>query len=369
MNYLKRWTAIALAVVMAVYILLPTGAMKAEATEKSNQVIIYEYLVKELKLPSSAACGILANIERESGFDPKAGGDGGASYGLVQWYDVEFYGLVSYCRNNNLDYTSLSAQLTYMSYELHGEYSSLYHYLQRLPDDADGAYKAGYKFCYDYERPSGILTASESRGELARDKYWPKYGKKAVTSETAKAPVLSDASIPGSMTQGGNLTLEGTITSNVELTQVKVAFYYANENEALSASVNPGAISYSLKNISQEIKADQLEPGCYMLEITAENAGGPVVLASQMITVLSRLATRKNANVQFQLVDDRSLGLAAAENGSEMILTDKLSFTRTRFQVVAATGGYYSIRSLSEDKYLTTDKNTLGCNICIYNCI
>ena len=44
-----------------------------------------------------------------------------------------------------------------------------------MPDSAKGAYDAAYHFCYYYERPANKAASSASRGELARDTYYPKY--------------------------------------------------------------------------------------------------------------------------------------------------------------------------------------------------
>ena len=40
---------------------------------------VYQYLTEQMGLPSSSACGILANIEKESAFNPNAVGDNGTS--------------------------------------------------------------------------------------------------------------------------------------------------------------------------------------------------------------------------------------------------------------------------------------------------
>ena len=46
---------------------------------------IYEYLTKEKKLNDIQALGLMANIERESSFNPKAKERGGTGHGLFQW--------------------------------------------------------------------------------------------------------------------------------------------------------------------------------------------------------------------------------------------------------------------------------------------
>lgn len=49
---------------------------------------IYDYLTGQMGLNAAAASGILANIEKESAFDPNALGDNGTSFGICQWHDT-----------------------------------------------------------------------------------------------------------------------------------------------------------------------------------------------------------------------------------------------------------------------------------------
>ena len=354
----NKWTAAILMVVMTVSLWLPSVPAQAAVVKKSNEQIVFEYLTGTLKLPSSAACGVMANIERESEFNPKTSGDGGSSYGIVQWHGSLKSELISYCRSKNLDYKTLEAQLNFMGYELqHGDYTNVGRYLKNVSDDAYGAYKAGFYFCYYYERPSGYMKASVSRGDLARQKYWPKYGHKGVSDVPPEPPVLSGASVPGYMEQGARLDLTGTVTSNVELTRVTAGFYYVNENEASVAWKDPEGTVFSLKDLAGDIHAEKLEPGSYLFEITASNAGGTEVLVSQTVNVLYRMTTRQDANVQFQMVDDRRLVLTAAKDGNGLVLSDNPGDNASHFQAVGLSSGYYSLRSLALNKYLTADRD------------
>ena len=53
---------------------------------KISQQEVYSYLRKDKGLDRNKALGLMANIQRESTFNPKAVGDGGKSFGLFQWY-------------------------------------------------------------------------------------------------------------------------------------------------------------------------------------------------------------------------------------------------------------------------------------------
>ena len=59
----------------------------------SNEQKCYNYFTKTMNLNCAGACGILANIKYESGFNPKAKGDGGTSYGICQWHNNRYTNL------------------------------------------------------------------------------------------------------------------------------------------------------------------------------------------------------------------------------------------------------------------------------------
>ena len=137
----------------------------------SNEQKCYLFLTREMKLNTAAACGILANLRRESNFNPTSGS---SYYGIVQWGGGRKSNLISFCSQNGYSYSSLEGQLHFLAYELK-QNSSVLEYLQSVPDSAKGAYDAAYHFCYYYERPANKAASSASRGELARDTYYPKY--------------------------------------------------------------------------------------------------------------------------------------------------------------------------------------------------
>ena len=162
----------------------------------SNEQTIFAYLTAEMGLNAAAACGILASISCESGFDPHVSGDSGTSYGICQWHAGRFTSLKNYCSSKGYDYTSLISQLYYLEYELKQSYRSIWSYLQGVPDTAEGAYDAGYYWCYHYEVPANKAAVSAARGKLARDTYWPKYGTSSPTPVTIPTPPPIATSTP-----------------------------------------------------------------------------------------------------------------------------------------------------------------------------
>ena len=135
---------------------------------------IFYFLTSYMGLNTAAACGILANIEHESGFNVHAVGDGGDAYGLCQW-NSRNWELRAFCASNGYDYTTMEGQLYFLEYELNTGYSSVYSYLRSVPDSGEGAYDAAYYFCVNFEIPQDKETKGYNRGSTARDSYYPMY--------------------------------------------------------------------------------------------------------------------------------------------------------------------------------------------------
>lgn len=143
---------------------------------------VYTYLTEELKLSSAAACGILANIEYESAFQVTIVGDEGTSFGLCQWHDGRYTALRGYCMARGLDYRTVEGQLAYLAYELKSTYIALYGALRSVDNTAEGAYRAAYLWCIQYERPADMERKALIRGSAAQYKYWNRYNSMMMAS-------------------------------------------------------------------------------------------------------------------------------------------------------------------------------------------
>lgn len=138
----------------------------------SNEQKCYLFMTREMGLNTAAAAGVLANICKESSFNPASGS---SFYGLCQWGGGRLTKLKSFCSDNGYSVSSLEGQLRFMWHELKNSYPSVLRTLQSVDNTADGAYTAGYQFCYSYEIPANRTGSSEARGALARDTYFPRY--------------------------------------------------------------------------------------------------------------------------------------------------------------------------------------------------
>ena len=150
------------------------GEMEAWAAA-SNEETIYQYLKNNLGLNTAQACGVLANIKNESGFNPTAhciDTNNKTSYGICQWNGGRFDALRNYCSNNGYDYKSLNGQLHYLEYELNHSENAAYKGVKAFENTREGAYNAGYYWAQRFERCASQYYAG--RGELARN-YWDQH--------------------------------------------------------------------------------------------------------------------------------------------------------------------------------------------------
>ena len=155
----------------------------------TNEEVIFNFLTQEMELNIAAACGVLANIERESGFKSDLLEYGytwanGGGYGICQWTNYPRTAaegrrtlLVTWCGAQGLDYKTLEGQLQYLAYELGTAYYNrlVTTHLREVANTGDGARYAGWRWCYYFEVPAGYNTGvSDARGELAYQ-YWLRY--------------------------------------------------------------------------------------------------------------------------------------------------------------------------------------------------
>lgn len=138
---------------------------------------IYTTLTKTYKYNTAIACGILANIQRESSFNPNALNKYSNAYGLLQWLGSRKTNLISYCKSNTSDsYTTVAGQLAFMLHELSTTEKKTWNSISNISNTATGAETAGYIFSRDFER-HGNSVEDRNRGDLARNTFWGFYSK------------------------------------------------------------------------------------------------------------------------------------------------------------------------------------------------
>lgn len=166
-----------LLVALMVVLIFPIGAIEVVAAN-TNADIIYKFCVENLGLNTAGASGVVANIQRESGFRPTAScidTNGKTSYGICQWNAGRYDNLKNWCNSNGYNYSTLEGQLNFLKYELQNSEKRAFSKIKSVANSADGAYTAGYYWAQYFERcASKYYTVS---AVVARDTYWPVYSK------------------------------------------------------------------------------------------------------------------------------------------------------------------------------------------------
>ena len=185
----RKMLSLILAALVLFLAAVPGNVPVYAASQAENEKTCYEYFTEEMGLNTAAACGILANLYRESKFSPTASSATGKCYGIAQWTGGRLDNLKSYCKDEGYDYKTLKGQLHFLEYEINqSSRKSILTYMQGVNNTASGAFDAGYYWCYNFERPANKASTSSARGTLARDTYWPKYASNKTSGSTkAKA--------------------------------------------------------------------------------------------------------------------------------------------------------------------------------------
>lgn len=140
---------------------------------------VYNFLKQNMGINNNAAiAGVMANIEQDSNFDPKAHitDSYGDRYGLCLWYGTRLENLQTYCKHYNLDWQSTDGQLKFMAYEWNTYFKNVNKVFHNttssqdynFADDANGADQFGAFFAIQYVRHEDNLLSC-SRGDRAKD--------------------------------------------------------------------------------------------------------------------------------------------------------------------------------------------------------
>ncbi len=151
----------------------PAEPLTIEQREENVRYVM-QYLREELELPDSAVAAVMANIYRESAFDPRAVDASRGLCGLCQWSRTRWANCFLFCWENGLDRLSVEGQMAFLKHELKGEYRWIYDsYLLPAEDSEDGAQEAQYYFCLYFEAPLDVDWEQVVRSKLVAYAYWP----------------------------------------------------------------------------------------------------------------------------------------------------------------------------------------------------
>ena len=256
-----------LLIAMTLVTLITVIPLSANATS-DNKTQIFSYLTTEMGLNSAAACGIMANIEKESNFKPTTiirDSNGLQSGGLCMWNGSRLSRLKTYCNNKGLNYLSIKGQLSYLSYELKlSQYKHVLNYIKNVPNNSSGAYDAAYYWCYYFEIPASRGSRSVQRGNAAIRTYWPTYGNKTISK-----PEISFSSDKTSFDLNSSLTIEWTSGSKNADTY---KLFVAEKDQSTGKYDWSNAKIYTTSALKQKIKASTLGSGDFSAYVRAINS-------------------------------------------------------------------------------------------------
>lgn len=370
--------------VFGVYTPVSTEMVNAATTTvktvsgNNNEALIYSYLTEKMGFNSAAACGILANVYRECRFNEKAGGDSGLSYGICQWYNGNYQRLLTYCKSNGYDYHTLAAQLYFLKYDLQSRFGKLLTTLKSVPNTAQGAYEAAYAFCYNYERPRSYQTASVSRGELARDTFWPVYkGVRLVlaldtpthehkyTTVVTKSTLSADGKIQKVCSVCKHVQSTQTIKKIQSVTLSDASFVYNGKTRKPTVRVKDSAgKTIAASNYTVSYSSGCKNVGIYRVTVTFKgNYSGKKVFTYQIVprgtTIRSLTGRKKSLYVKWNKNTTQTSGYQLqyttkssfkGANAPTITLKNKTT-TRTISKLTAKKKYYVRIRTYTNVKY------------------
>ena len=261
----------------------------AKVDAASTQQQIFDFCKNQMGMNTAAACGVLANIERESSFNPTAqirDTNGLTSYGLCQWNGPRFTALKNYCASNSYDYTSVIGQLHYLKYELETSESNAYYKIKNVANTSSGAYQAGYNWAKYFERCAQYYKEVDqyaARGNSAQNTYWPMYAQDA-------SATYQGTTFPSTLVQGSSVTMSGTLHSNYNMTWVWVGVCdRAGTTNILETDAHPGATSFDVSSAANSLNYASLPAGDYYFSIHCIVNGKYLVPVRQDFSVVDNI--------------------------------------------------------------------------------
>lgn len=321
-------------------------------TGNSNETIIFNFLVENMYCNTATAVGILANIKCESSFDPSSScvdTNGLTSYGICQWNGSRYNALKTYCKNNNLDYTSIYGQLYYLKYELNTSESSAWSNMQGIENTVDGAYIAGYRWAQYFERCAHYYQGIDqyaTRGQLAMNTFWPEYQHlSGWTGITAANP-----SIPTQIWSGKAFVVTGKVYSDKPITSVVITVEDSTGKSYTSNSASPNTTSYDLRNLDAGVLFNILSPGIYKYRIKVTNAEKSEYVVDKSFVVLGKTASIEDGTYIIKSMVSSNFGVSDDDGN---VVLEKLSSTPYQvWDIKYTSNGYYTVRNYNDLLYM-----------------
>ena len=291
------------------------------ADTATNTATIYKYLTGTMKLNTAAACGVMININAESAMSPtnlqnsynslyeisdsaytsavdkgkgsyKTGGgkvkhfktDSGG-YGLCQWTSVgRKTNLLNRAISSKRSIGNINMQLEHLNSELQN-YPSVLTTLQKVPNNAAGAYIAAAQFCLAFEIPANTVETAAARGKNCLSNYWKTYSGSSASVTGTSFVSLCGYAYPTALKTGKGMDVTGYAVSNYKITSVTGKITNSSGKVLYSKTLKPNTTAYKLSNLDNDMKFSKLSAGTYTYTLTATDSLGKTVTASHGFSV------------------------------------------------------------------------------------
>lgn len=160
--------------------LLGGGEISVSGDKAAVIQTCYSFLTSK-GLNSAAACGVLGNIQYESGFNTAAVGDNGTSFGLCQWHNQRGVNMKAYAGDNWA--TNVTGQMGYLWYELENKYQGVLSSILNVSNTEMGAATAADVWVRRFEVPADVDNASTKRQAAAKQFFAKVVNQSSSTSQ------------------------------------------------------------------------------------------------------------------------------------------------------------------------------------------
>lgn len=312
-----------------------TGEIIDNVTEDSyagtaaNTAAIYNYLTGTMGLNKAAACGVMININAESGMSPNnlqntyntkfglsdaaytSAVDSGkgayktssgksqnfktdsGGYGLCQWTSSgRKTNLLNRALSENKSIGNINMQLGFLNTELQG-YTQVLTTLRKVPNNAAGAYIAAAEFCLAFEIPANTVSTAASRGKNCLSNYWKTYSGTSASATGTSFLSLCGYSYPTAVRTGKGMDVTGYVVSNYAVKSLTGQIINSSGKAVYSKTLSPGTTAYKLSKLDGYMKFSALSAGTYTYVITATDSLGKTVTASHGFRVSASGSTTK----------------------------------------------------------------------------
>ncbi|MDO5491568.1 MAG: phage tail tip lysozyme [Bacillota bacterium] len=318
-QHAKRILAVALAAAMAVTV--PAIALAAS----SNEPEVYGFLTRTMKLNRAAACGVMINLQAESGMKPDnlenlynarfmltdrqytnrvsqglhQNGRYKTGYGATRYFTTDYcgYGICQWTslrRRQNLlkkaisrsvPIDNLPMQMDFLYDELKGSYPQVLTTLKGVPDTAEGAYLAAAHFCVAFEVPANTTRTAEARGEKALSGFWRAYSGQSIKKSKVSALGLCGYIYPVKIRKGKKLSCGGHVIGNSRIRSLTAKIIDSSGKAVFSKTTLPGSTVGRLSTAGNYMHFERLNTGNYLYVVSATDVKGRTVSAKHAFTV------------------------------------------------------------------------------------